>query len=165
MYNPQDRHWRSFAVMILLLLVASLPAQDACWDALERSEDFFDVAAYDEVIESLRQCPPEQLPEVRHRLRAHKLLALAHLKLGARGQAENEIEALLALRPEFEPDERQDPQEFIALVNEIKSRRPASKKWWWIGGGVVAAGVVAAILLSGDNQLKDLPEAPDPPGR
>ena len=38
-------------------------------------------------------------------------------------------------------------------------------KWWWIGGGVVAAGVVAAILLSGENQLRDLPEAPDPPGR
>ena len=141
--------------------------REQCRDALERAEDQYDLARYDQVVAALRDCA-EQVPEA-SRLRAYKLLALAHLKLQERNRAEQSVTHLLEENPDFTADPGQDSQEFVDLVNEMKNKlrlhgaaKASNKKWYWIGGGV-AAGAMVAFLVFRDEGLSRLPEAPDPP--
>lgn len=155
-----------YPLFSILFFSTALRAQEQspCAAVLERAEDQYDLREYDEALKLLQQCPAEQFLEPRQQLRAHKLEALARLQLGSEKEAEQAVERLLDLRPNYSPDERQDPASFIELVNKIKARRAkkSDKKWYWIGGGV-AAGAVVAYLLLRDEGLSRLPEAPDPP--
>lgn len=155
--------------LLFSILFFSIPATaqetNPCAAVLERAEDQYDLREYDEALKLLQECPAAQFLEPRQQLRAHKLEALARLQLGAENEAEKAVESLLDLRPNFSPNERQDPASFIELVNKIKARRAkkSDKKWYWIGGGGLVAGAVAAFLIFRDEGLSRLPEAPDPP--
>lgn len=159
-----------FTILYLLFSIlffsttARAQEQNPCAAVLERAEDQYDLREYDEALKLLQQCPAEQFLEPRQQLRAHKLEALARLQLGSEKEAEQAVESLLDLRPNYSPDERQDPASFIELVNMIKARRAkkSDKKWYWIGGGL-AAGAVVAFLVFREDGLSRLPEAPDPP--
>jgi len=154
-----------FSMLLLLMATATAQEQSPCAAVLERAEDQYDLREYDEVLKLLQQCPAAQFLEPRQQLRAHKLEALARLQLGSENEAEKAVESLLDLRPNFSPDEQQDPAAFVELVNKIKAQRAkkSDKKWYWIGGGGLVAGAVAAFLIFKDEGLSRLPEAPDPP--
>lgn len=153
-----------FSILVFSTTVTA-QEQDPCEAALERAEDQYDLREYDETLKLLQECPAAQFLEPRQQLRAHKLEALARLQLGAENEAEQAVENLLDLRPNFSPNEQQDPAAFVELVNKIKARRAqkCDKKWYWIGGGGLVAGAVAAYLIFRSDGLSRLPEAPDPP--
>ncbi len=144
-------------------------------NALERAEEAFDRDEHQTAIALLQPCLPNGITNTAQKKRSHKLLALSYLAQGDSVAAEREVDRLIVLDGEYQPDMERDSEIFKRIVGEIKqrqeqeeesrsSKRKASKKWWWIGGGALAVGGGAAIyIITRPDRLPDPPGAPTIP--
>ncbi len=165
--------FRGCCLFALLLIAPNFAqGQSPCRATLEESELLYDRDLFQAAIDSLEKCLPDGFSEENLKVRAYKLKALSHVALNHEKDARKAVDALLAIRPKFNPDRENDPELFIALVDkakrDIRTRAVRQKKkkrriWALATTGVLASGGVAAYLILKPDPI--LPGPPsDPPG-
>ncbi|MGH7594879.1 MAG: hypothetical protein ACREOI_00945 [bacterium] len=130
---------------------STLPAQE-CETALEDAMESFAQQRYNQIIGLLTDCPPERLLEKTQKIVAYELLALAYFANSQADSAKAALNHLLDLQPGYSPQAPQYAEEFIKIVEEIKTARARREgrsifrhKWLWLGG--VAASSTAAFFI------------------
>lgn len=159
-----------FMPIVSLFSFSSACAQDQCETALAEAKRNYDAGRLAEVIERLRVCLPDSLPQI-ERAEAYHLLALAYLAEDYRDEAKAAIYQIFTLNRNYEPDAVQDPQPYRDLVAEVELTIPKSleqelfggwKKAPWIAA-VALAGYGIGKLIFGAPDEKPLPEPPELP--
>ncbi len=157
--------------ILLGMLAAPGLAQVKCDIALERADRAHDDGRYDEAITFLENCLPNGIPTSQQQ-RAYELLALSFLTLDDEPRANEAVEKILKLNPQYEPERDRFPLRYIALVDKVNAARPVSffnkmtrgsRKWFWVGGAL-ATGVLVGIATQKENKVTPLaPDLPLPP--
>jgi len=173
-------------LLFAMLLAPDLaPAQDDCQAKLQKAEEEFTNARFDEAIALLTGCLEKNaFASPADKQRAYRLLGLSYLGKDYIEQAKSAINKLLDLMPLYKPDPEQDPPAYIQIFEKVKSEREqreagtsgkkeptkevkpkkgSSAKWLLIGGGVVVAGVGAAVALGGGGGTSAPPVVPPTP--
>jgi hypothetical protein len=120
-----------FRGLVLAVTVAcatvALAAPGAPEEALERGRVAYERGAYREALEIVRPLlyPSIELASEEAVIDAHRLLALAHLFNKQEPEAEEEVKALLALRPTYELDPVVDPPVAVRFFQNVRARQDA----------------------------------------
>lgn len=174
----------------LLLMVLTLPvlldpgsqamAQD-CASELADADQAYTFGRFDEAITLLDRCLDRDDATSQERQQAHRLLALNYIGKDDPGSARENVEALLRLNPDYQPDPEQDPPPFVEMVEEARREvaRPPQReetpevedegggggvsKILLIGGGVALAAVAAVLLAGGGGDDKGGGGMEEPP--
>ena len=158
--------------LLLLFLMAPVlvdPGSEAmaqaCTRELADADQAYTFGRFDEAINVLDRCLDKSNATSSEQQQAYRLLALSYIgKDDSRGARRN-VEALLRINPNYQPDADQDPPQFVEMVREAKRdiaraaqpREPEVEdeggggvsKWLLIGGGVALAAVAAVLLAGG----------------
>ena len=143
---------------ILSILPTPIQAQDHCEKTLLDALEKYETGHFRETIAQLQPCLPSENTEV------YALLARAYIADDRMDLAEDMVEELLALSPNYEPNTPKDPR-FEDLVRRLR-RSPSSAKKWLLAAVIAAAGIAAALIdRSGDDDESDgrLPGPPSLP--
>jgi len=154
----------------------------SCTKILNRAEEFYYNAKFDNAIDLIRQCIKDPNLTKENRLRAYRLLTRIFLAKNEKDKAEKVARKMLKIDPGYKPTIEKEKPDYIKLINDLKAQQapiktPAkksseekknSKKWYWIGAGaVVVLGTTAIIISSGgnndNNQNNTLPDPPQFP--
>ncbi|MGH7595593.1 MAG: tetratricopeptide repeat protein [bacterium] len=171
--------------------IASARAQGHYETELAKAEQAYNEGFFDQVIALTDSCLAKGDLTMAEQAWAYKLLGQAYVSKNEPQQARLYVQKLLEAAPDYAPDQDQDLQTWIALVEEAKQERERQiqqqqltappddepvvhadstkkgrdKKWLWIGGGgtVVTAGIV--YLLVSQKEQKKSSGFVDPVGR
>lgn len=114
--------WTLFFVTIFnLFKFTPVYAQDKCQTTLLEAKQLYDKGYFYEVIELLIPCLTNGLSKP-EKVRAFRLMALAHIAEDDFDRARDDIEELLYLNYNYEPDPVEDPKLYRELVNEVKTQ-------------------------------------------
>ncbi len=121
---------RCLALLLALVVSVAAHAAPAASDpqgALTRAKLAYERGEYAAAVELLGPLlyPQVKLTTEEAVLDAHKVLALSYLFQKKPGDAETEVTALLALRPQFELDPIVDPPQAVAFFNDIRQKQAA----------------------------------------
>ena len=158
----------SLVILVSTGLSSRLIAQD-CESALENALESLIEQDYSRIIALLTDCPPDRLLEPSQKIMAYRLLSLAYFVTDQEDSSRGSMNRLLDLEPDFDPQPPQYSQQFIELLEEVRtSRMVADKKrgllrskWFWIGGAAVTATTV--YLIAGGKKESPATRLPDPP--
>ena len=195
-YKRMNRKISHFAIVQLILSIflmqTALPlisgnsdvlaeSSQSCTKILNKAEEFYYNAKFDNAIELIRQCIKDPNLTKENRLRAYRILTRIFLAKNEKDKAEKVARKILKIDPAYKPTIEKEKPDYIKLISDLKAeqtpkktvtQKPAevktnSKKWYWIGAGaVVVLGTTAIILSSGgnnNNQNNTLPEPPQFP--
>jgi hypothetical protein len=193
MLQHKRRIFRNLALVLLYTIfwIADTHAQSRYEAELAQAEQAYNEGFFDQVIALANSCLTKGDLTPAEQAWAYKLLGQAHVSKNEPQQARIYVQKLLAAAPDYAPDQEQDLQLWISLVEEAKQERErqtqqqqlltppddqpvvradstkkgGGKKWLWIGGGgtVVTAGIV--YLLVSQKDQKESSGFLDPPGR
>ncbi|MFX0198451.1 MAG: hypothetical protein ACFFCW_20215 [Candidatus Hodarchaeota archaeon] len=94
--------------------------QDKCKSALSESKKLFNEGQFDKVIDLLTPCLTKGFSK-EEKIEAYRLLALIYIEKDSLDKSKDEIEKMLYLYYNYEPDLDEDPSQFVELVNELKA--------------------------------------------
>ena len=157
------------AALLIACSALNLFAQD-CDTALEDALESFGQRDYIRIITFMTDCPPELLVDKTQKIMAYDLLLQAYFVTGQVDSAKGSLNSLLDLQPDYAPQPPLYSEEFIVMVEQVKSERMQGEggsifrsTWFWVGGAAVSS-VAAFLIFGGSGDPALLPEAPDAPG-
>ena len=106
------RYFLIYSLLIFLLPIASVLAQDQCAIALSEAEDKYDQGKLYEIPEMLQSCLNDGFTK-EEKVRAYRLLTLTYLFLDYYTEADSSYLKLLKLSPEYVTNDEIDPMEII----------------------------------------------------
>jgi len=133
MFNSKIESFMQSLVYVLIpaLLFALINshgalAQEGCETALTDAERLYNEGRFDDVIEILEACLPDDLTEG-EKGKAYRLLSLTYLAKDYLEQARRAIVNLLEIAPSWQPDPVQDPPPFTQMVAEVREEMQAQQ--------------------------------------
>ncbi len=157
-----------------------------CQSVLEDAEKLFFNAAFDDAINFLETCLPNDALIQAEKAKIYLLLARIYYAKREEASAAEALENLFLIDPDYEPESHLPPPfvTFTGLIKEIskdneeldqklipksaltEERRSHNKRLLLIGGGGVLAITAVAIMSGGGSEKPaGFPEAPAPPGQ
>lgn len=104
------------AGFLTILYCFPATAQSVCDNALYEADKLYESGKFEECITTLRDCVENQRDR-EFKTQAFRLLAISHLNLNHKAEAQQYVKALLSLKPDYQKYPAVDPIEFSRLVN------------------------------------------------
>lgn len=129
LYEPDpDRDPRTYSAFVgEVKAVLQLPSEAAfrCDREMAEAQIHYDEGTLSQTIGALEECLARSEISTAEVVRAHRMLALTHLRLGALEDAREAVVALLSRAPDYEADPVRDIPAYASLVGIVRKQLAA----------------------------------------
>jgi tetratricopeptide (TPR) repeat protein len=113
----------SFTSILNPFSAVKVQAQDKCAQELAQAEEMYFAGEFDAAIDLLTGCLNKGGLTAEEQTRVYKLLALVYISKNDPARAKENVQKLLELAPNYQPDPNEDPPELIDMVQQIRQER------------------------------------------